>query len=147
MYEVQTKELVLFLSDVRDLLKRESPQQVQFVASLRSFGIPLITAEIIRSCAQCKAPVENLVPLRSELDRTSAHDYSTSERWIAWCPTLSTLVLKSTIMFASRTHGHHFRERWQTTYRLLGDDELWDLLSANPDAVEAGLANRANPGI
>jgi hypothetical protein len=59
-----------------------------------------------------------------------------------WCPTLSTLVLKSSTLFASRTHGHHFREERWTTFRVLSDDELWELVEADPEAVEEALVRR-----
>jgi hypothetical protein len=53
-------------------------------------------------------------------------------------------VLKRRSLAASRTHGHHFREEWWTSFRVLSDEEVWDLVVADSEAVAEALASRTS---
>lgn len=102
-----------------DLARALAGDEAEIFGVLEAHGIPQLTEELRRRSRRCRATPYTLFGVDAVHAPVSVHSHANRFSRLCVCPSLRVLLLCQTVVYATRTHGHHFREEARTTYSPL----------------------------
>jgi hypothetical protein len=108
-----------FLALQVDLSRALAGGDAELFAVLEAHGIPQLTEDLRRRERGCRATPYMLPGVNAVHSPISDHSHANRFSQLCVCPSLRVLLLCRTVVYATRTHGHHFHEEARTTYSPL----------------------------